>query len=87
LTEQVMTMEPDPAAIMPGSAARVTRTAASRFKARLVAQSSSLMLRKPPGRARALPTLLTRMSTLSPASSISLAGAAGSARSTAAKVT
>ena len=49
----------------------------------VASQSSSVMLLNPPVRAGAMPTLLTRMSIRSPASAISWAGPAGSARSTA----
>ena len=71
LTEQMLTIAPWPAASITGSAARVVRTAAIRFSVIEASQSSSVMDRKPPVRAGALPTLLTRMSIRSPASAVS----------------
>ena len=70
----MLTIAPLPAASMAGSAARVVRTAAMKLMVMVDSQSSSVMLRKPPVRAGALPTLFTRMSIRSPASAIRLAG-------------
>jgi hypothetical protein len=59
LAEQMLMITPRPAVSMRGSALRVARTAAIRFNVRQACQSSSVIDRNPPGRAGALPTLLT----------------------------
>ena len=46
----MVTIAPPPAAIIDGSTARVIRTAAMRLRFMVLAQSSSVMLRKPPER-------------------------------------
>ena len=55
----------------------MARTAAIRFRLSVASQSSSVMDRKPPVRAGAPPTLLTRMSTRPPARRDELGGPAG----------
>src|SRR3984957_15396110 len=69
-------MAPDRAAIMEGRTARVIRTVAMRLSVREVVQSSSVMLRKPPRRVRAAPTLLMRTS-MEPCASAAAARSAG----------
>src|SRR5580658_6147024 len=63
LTELMVTIVPRLATIMPGRAARVTRTAASRLTVSEWAHCSSVMARKPSSRGVTAPTLLMRTST------------------------
>ena len=70
-------MAPAPAVSMDGRTLRVARTAAIRSRLIVASQSSSVMLKNPPGRAGALPTLLTRMSTRPPAAATRLDGPRG----------
>src|SRR5215469_9460490 len=87
LTEQTFTIAPFPAASMAGSVLRVARTAVIRLRLSVASQSWSVMARNPPVRAGAPPTLLTRMSILSPACATRAAGPPGSARSSSMAVT
>src|SRR5580658_2618554 len=82
LAELMFTIAPLPVGSMTGSAARVVRTAAIRLRVSEDCQSSSAISPNPAGLAGAAPTLLTRMSTWSPAAATSLAGPPGSARLT-----